>query len=368
MTKKVLGWALLLIGAWCGIAGFLGMGSDQFKEEAYFEGMYGNNAHNTVSLAFVSAVILIAVGIIALLYKKKTVPLIHAGYCPHCGVAVNQSQNFCSSCGQAVTSPAIQMTSEINIPAQDEGNINGEESLEQSKDITIPDVKEFLLARSSVQKVTVMILAITNDILAILFLLQLTGVQWAKDLFLNNIPAFTNLEIAAKNSGWLFVGQIAFCVFFWLLIVSTKKVSDTLLLALPILGCCFQIVFYLRTDIYKEGLLLFVALISLVVFLTMYLAKTGKVNAPNFMDYNVLLMLVIIASQVISFYKACVFFSLSSTDDVTLIGKVFSHQVIFILSQCASVVFYYNIFRITLIRSGIKPQQSSPVGVGVHHG
>ncbi|MEK4205008.1 MULTISPECIES: hypothetical protein [Paenibacillus] len=41
--------------------------SDQYKEEAYFEGMYGNQVHSEVIMAFVATVILIVTGLLLLL-------------------------------------------------------------------------------------------------------------------------------------------------------------------------------------------------------------------------------------------------------------------------------------------------------------
>ncbi|QSF45283.1 hypothetical protein [Paenibacillus tianjinensis] len=65
--KKVVGWITLLLGAWAGVAAIMVTKSDQYKEEAYFEGMYGNQVHSEVIMAFVAAVILIVTGLLLLL-------------------------------------------------------------------------------------------------------------------------------------------------------------------------------------------------------------------------------------------------------------------------------------------------------------
>lgn len=70
--KKVIGWIALLLGAWVSIAGILGTKSDQYKEEAYFNGMYGNETHSTVIMAIVAGVALIIGGVYILWSISKT--------------------------------------------------------------------------------------------------------------------------------------------------------------------------------------------------------------------------------------------------------------------------------------------------------
>ncbi|WP_339245682.1 hypothetical protein NST58_01005 [Paenibacillus sp. FSL R10-2796] len=70
--KKVIGWVSLLLGAWITIAGILGTKSDQYKEEAYFNGMYGNETHSTVIMAIVAGIVLLIVGVVLIMKKADT--------------------------------------------------------------------------------------------------------------------------------------------------------------------------------------------------------------------------------------------------------------------------------------------------------
>ncbi|HEY4430314.1 MAG TPA: hypothetical protein VGN87_04660 [Paenibacillus sp.] len=70
--KKVIGWIALLLGAWITIAGILGTKSDQYQEESYYNGMYGNEAHSTVVMAILVGVALIIGGIYILWSISKT--------------------------------------------------------------------------------------------------------------------------------------------------------------------------------------------------------------------------------------------------------------------------------------------------------
>ncbi|WP_019911548.1 hypothetical protein [Paenibacillus sp. HW567] len=67
--KKVIGWVSLLLGAWITIAGVLGTKSDQYKEEAYFNGMYGNETHSTVIMAIVAGIVLLVIGVVLIMKK-----------------------------------------------------------------------------------------------------------------------------------------------------------------------------------------------------------------------------------------------------------------------------------------------------------
>lgn len=67
--KKVIGWVSMLLGAWITIAGILGTKSDQYKEEAYFNGMYGNETHSTVIMAIVAGIVLLIVGVLLIMKK-----------------------------------------------------------------------------------------------------------------------------------------------------------------------------------------------------------------------------------------------------------------------------------------------------------
>lgn len=377
MKKKILGWALLLIGAWCGVAGFLGMRSDSYKQEAAFGGFYGNDTHATVTKAFVWAAVLVIAGIIVLLMKGKAKQSSSANsFCSSCGTAVYASQKFCQSCGkQVMFQPGVQATKAIKQESS--------------------YIRNLMVPQSLLQKVASFLLIAMYGLMSYQYLSSdATGASHSKssyDFALNfqffGLPdSWGSLFPKTEGGYWFLLSALAFIVFFGALFTRKIKISATSLMMIFISAHVLQLIFFImlyqgssERSLFDVAIPVIVGLSGIALFALLYWALLNPVD-PSHLK-SVALLAIIVAALFIVHDLITIYIVYSDyQQEVSYAGhsryddfsEYFSDRysairsLPFFLIRCGFVLFYYNIY--ASLKKASLPQRESIQQMEATHG
>jgi|GEM_PF-3748980 len=382
MKKKILGWALLLIGAWCGVAGFLGMRPDQYKYEKAMGGFYGNDTHATVTKAFVWAAVLVIAGIIVLLIKSRRIQSFGASsYCSNCGTALYKSQKFCSSCGQLVTEHT-------------RSEVSPTKSVKERQESTY--IRDLLESKSLIQKVTSILLIAMYGLMSYQYLTVVAiggsyslksykvSINFIVNFLLFSLPqswSLNGFSPEAEGGYWFLFSAIAFLVFFAALFIQKIKISAASLIMIFISAQVLQLIFFImlyqgsrERFFFDIAISVAVSLTGIALFALLYWALLNPVDPAHIKSVALLAMIfaaLFVIHDFISIYHQSIVqqesFGEFFDDYLRYLGD---DNVIrplpFLLIRCGFVMFYYNIY--ASLKKASLPQQENIQQMEATHG